>query len=189
MKFALVKLAIVRKFFRGANLSWVNVESCFTARLTWPLMDRRRTNQLLGLGRDIISTMVAMGKYTERMGLPFNGFCRGCRTVKEQKTVLHFLCQCPSFARCRYRLLDISCQLAGAIIYWHHGYSFVYKTFWLVFQCGVAMPLIGSRRADQLLLFWLMATLNQYMSCYCVLKWTLWYQRSHSDLNDVRLEL
>ena len=33
-----------------------------TARLAWPLMDRRRTNQLLGLVRDIISTIVAMPK-------------------------------------------------------------------------------------------------------------------------------
>ena len=42
-----VKLAIARKFFRDANLSWVTEEFCSAARLTWPLMDRRRTNQLL----------------------------------------------------------------------------------------------------------------------------------------------
>ena len=32
----------------------INVESFSTARLTWPLMDRKRINQLLGLGRHII---------------------------------------------------------------------------------------------------------------------------------------
>ena len=57
---ASVMLAIVRKFFRNANLYWVNVESCSTARLTGSYMDRRRTNNLLGLGRDIISTMITM---------------------------------------------------------------------------------------------------------------------------------
>ena len=31
---ASVKLAIARKFFRDANLSWVNEESCSTAKLT-----------------------------------------------------------------------------------------------------------------------------------------------------------
>ena len=46
---ASVKLAIARKFFLTANLS------CSTARLSWPLMYRRRTNQLLGLVRGIMS--------------------------------------------------------------------------------------------------------------------------------------
>lgn len=111
MPLASVKLAITRKFFLDANLSWVNEESCSTARLTWPLMDRRRTNQLLGLGRGIISITVAMltghcvmGRHAERMRLPFNDFCRGCRSAEEEETVIHFLCQCPSLARCRYRL-------------------------------------------------------------------------------------
>ena len=55
-----VKLDIERKFFCNANRSWVNKESCSTERLTWPLMDRRHTNQLLGLGRDVKSTTVTL---------------------------------------------------------------------------------------------------------------------------------
>ena len=50
-----VKLTIARNFFRDANLSWVNEETCSTARLTWPSMDRRSTNQLRRVGRYIIS--------------------------------------------------------------------------------------------------------------------------------------
>ena len=53
---ASIKLDIEQKFFRDAKLSWLNEESCSTASLIWSLMDRRRTNQLLGLGRDVIST-------------------------------------------------------------------------------------------------------------------------------------
>ena len=94
MPLASVKLTIVWRFFRDANLTWVNEESCSTARLTWPKMDRRRTNRLLGLGRDVISTTVAvltghcrMGRHAERMRLPFNDFCRGCRSTEEEKTV------------------------------------------------------------------------------------------------------
>ena len=113
MPLASVKLAFARKFFQNANLSWVNIESASTARLTWPLMGRKRTNQLLGLGRDIISTTVAMftghcvmGRLAGRIGLLFNGFCRECRSVAEEQTVIYFLCQCPSLARCRYTLFD-----------------------------------------------------------------------------------
>ena len=43
-----------------ANLFWANEESCSTSRLTWPLIDSKCSNQLLRLGRNIISTMVAM---------------------------------------------------------------------------------------------------------------------------------
>ena len=72
-------------FFKDVNLSWVNKESCSTARLNWLLTDRRFTNQLLGLYRDIISITVdnlrdhcIMDRHGERMRLPFNDFCRGC---------------------------------------------------------------------------------------------------------------
>ena len=51
-----------------------------------PSMDRRRTNQLLGLGRNFISIRVVM-----------------LTSGKDEETI-HFLCQCPSLARCRYRL-------------------------------------------------------------------------------------
>ena len=47
------KLAIARKFSRDANLSWINEESCSTARLTWIEIV---TNHLLGVGRNIILT-------------------------------------------------------------------------------------------------------------------------------------
>ena len=90
-----VKLYIERKFFRDANLSWFNKESCYTARLTWPLMDS--TNQSLGLGRDVISTTVAMltghcvvGRHAERMRLSFNDFCCRCRSAQKEETVIHF---------------------------------------------------------------------------------------------------
>ena len=60
MLFASFKLAIEWKFYRDANLSWVDIESCSTTSLTCPLIEKRHANQLLGLGRDIILTMVAV---------------------------------------------------------------------------------------------------------------------------------
>ena len=89
------KLAIELKFSRDANLSWINEESSSTAFLTWRSMDRKGTNQLLCSGR---------GRHAERMRLPFNNFCREYSSAEKQETVIHFLCQCPSLARCRFRL-------------------------------------------------------------------------------------
>ena len=58
------------------DLSWVNEESCSIPKLSWPLMDKRRTNQLLDLSLDLILTTVAvltghcvMGRHAERMRL------------------------------------------------------------------------------------------------------------------------
>ena len=72
-----------------------------------------RTNQSLGLGRNIISVVMLTGhcvmdRYAERMSLPFNDFCRGCKFVEEEETFLRFLCQCPPYAICRYRLFGSS---------------------------------------------------------------------------------
>ena len=47
MPLASFKLGIARIFFRDTNLSRVNEEFCSTARLTWLLMDRRRTNLIV----------------------------------------------------------------------------------------------------------------------------------------------
>ena len=113
-----------------ANLFWVNVESCSAAGLNWFLMnmDKRHINQLGGLGRDIISTTIAMptasamGKHSER------------RSVEEEENVLHFLYQCPSLIRCSLFGSTFVISLT-ANIYWHQGYSLAYKTFWVVFQC------------------------------------------------------
>ena len=105
------KLAIARKFFRDANLFSINEEPCSIASLTWLSMDRRRTNQSLAAGRNLISTTVALltghcvlARRVERMRLPFNDFCRECKCTEEEETVIYFLCECLSLARCRYSL-------------------------------------------------------------------------------------
>ena len=73
---ASIKLDMERKFFRDANLSWVNEESCSIARLNCPLMLKRRANHLLDLSREVISNTVAvltghcvMGRHAKRMRL------------------------------------------------------------------------------------------------------------------------
>ena len=95
-----VKLAIGRKFFREANLFCVKEESCSNARLTWPPMDKKPTNRVLGLGRGISPINVAV--LTGHCAMERHDFCRGCRSAEEEETVIHFLC--PPLATCRYRL-------------------------------------------------------------------------------------
>ena len=129
MSLGSVKLDIEWKFFRDTNLSSINEESCSTTR-------RRRTNQLLGLGSDVIWTTEAVftghyvvGRHAERMRLPFNNFCRGYRSAEEEETVIQFLCQCPSLATCRYRLFGSPFLVSLTEL----------SSFWLVFQCGVVV--------------------------------------------------
>ena len=49
-----------------------------------------------------------MERYAERMRLPFNDFCCGCRSTEEEETVIHSFCQYPSLARHGYRLFGSS---------------------------------------------------------------------------------
>ena len=116
MPLASVKLAIEQKFFRNANQSFLNEEPCFTARLNWPLMDRRRTNQLLSLGRDVISKTVAvvtghcvMGRHAERMRLPFNGFCRAFKSAEEEETATTFFVSAGLVSLTELYPIDVKC--------------------------------------------------------------------------------
>ena len=47
-----------------------------------------------------------MGRHTERMRFPFNDFCHRSKSAEEEESVIHFLCQCSSLVRFRYRLFD-----------------------------------------------------------------------------------
>ena len=74
-------------------------------------MDRRLTRQLLGLVRIVISITVlmlkgrcVMGRHTEKIQPPSNDFCHRRKSAEEEYYVIHFLCQWPSLASCKYRL-------------------------------------------------------------------------------------
>ena len=112
--------------------------SCSTATLTRLLMDRSRTNQLLDLSRDVISTVTMrtgrciMRRHAEKTRLPFNDFCRGCSFGKEQETLILFLCLCLSFLRCWYRSFDLPFLLRCLLYFDAHCIFYddhVYFTF------------------------------------------------------------
>ena len=62
----------------------------------------RRTDQLLIKSDHSIT----VGRHAERLQLPSKDFCRG--DPRAEFFVIHFLCQCPSLVRCRFRLFGPS---------------------------------------------------------------------------------
>ena len=106
MILASFKLAIARKSFRDANLSWVNEQFCSTARLNWPLMDRRRTNQFWFWAwhhlnySDNVYRLLSIAAPIQRL-LPWVQI--RWRTVS---SVIHFFCQSPSLTTRRNRLFS-----------------------------------------------------------------------------------
>ena len=102
MQVASVVLDIERKFFRDAKLSWVNEESSSIARLTFPLMNKARTKQILGIGRDVISLTVAvftahcdMGRHAESMNLLFSNFALDADPLSKRKLLTTFFISAP----------------------------------------------------------------------------------------------
>ena len=74
--------------------------------------------------------------FLERMRHPFNDYCCRCRSAEEDEAVVTFFFQYPllTIGAGTGCWLSVSYPLDGTIIYWLQGYSFVYQTFWLVFQ-------------------------------------------------------
>ena len=111
--------------FQLPRSSWSWRENSFRTNLSW-ITDSPGTGWIESVPSNYLTTVAMltghciMGRHAERMSLPFNDFCRGCRSIEEEETVFHFLCQCPSLARYRYRLFGspFLVSLGGAIIYW-----------------------------------------------------------------------
>ena len=86
-----VRLGITRKFYQNDNLSWIIEESCSNAILTLFSMNKKPTNLLLWLGRNVFGHIghCAIRRHLLRTHLLSNDFCRmSCFTV------IHFFCQC-----------------------------------------------------------------------------------------------
>ena len=60
--------------------------------------------QFWKLDGDIIRWHQARNLVYQSLLLVFNDFCRECTSAEEEETVIHFLSQSISLARCRYRL-------------------------------------------------------------------------------------
>ena len=85
-------------------------------------MGRRLTDQLLGLGRNIISITAdmptshcVMGRHAKRMQLRFNDFCCRCRSAEKEETIINFLCQFLSLARLIVSLILVTLTELSAI--------------------------------------------------------------------------
>ena len=97
-----VKLAIGQQFFRDANLSCTNEESCSIARPTWSMLNRKRNKRLLKLDRKVISITVdmltchcLMGIHAESVQLRSTEYCSGYGSAEDEENVIPFSLQMP----------------------------------------------------------------------------------------------
>ena len=88
------------------------MDTCRTARLTWPNYDLVRTNSLLSRSRRDVSRLTAVltghwliGRHGIRLGIVRGSHCRSCGIPGEEETVEHLLCDCPALQNIRLRIL------------------------------------------------------------------------------------
>ena len=178
-----VKLAITRKFF--------------------PLMKRRHTNQLLELGRDIISTTIAMltgvialwADMRKEWSFHLTTSAGHADSLRKRGLLSN------SFVSARLSLGEVFGtsllvslkELSSIITNIKDIASFIKLSGWFSSIGARIQCFIGSPRAEQLLLLWLFwqnlvstwaaSHLWHHNAPLCVLKWALWYLRYHPDLN------
>ena len=135
------KVAIARKFSRDVNLSWINEESCSTARLTWSSIDRRHTNQLLVIRRNLSFrsqcpclqvTVIWVDEMWKECGSHLTTSAVDADPLKKRILLSPFSVNAHLLrgANTGY-LAPKPCQLDGAIK--------LYQAFWLVFQRKVVV--------------------------------------------------
>ena len=95
-----------------ANSRWLSSPLSKTTKLIWPQRSKKRTNDLLNLGRTNCRSVVRVatghwliGEHASRLLVPTHDFCRSCKDIEEEETVEHFLCNCPALAKTRFKLL------------------------------------------------------------------------------------
>ena len=93
-----------------------------------------------------------------------------CRYAAEEETVIHFLCQCQSLARCWYKLFGSPTFVSLAKL---SSINVVYHSLGLVLQRRMAVHWIYS----PLIIVSLMEL--SYRAIYCVVSWVRdWYSTS-----------
>lgn len=107
-----MKKRIFSHFLTEANVRWKALETCRISRAIWPSFNKSKTSDLLSRNRTDIARIAAVctghwaiGKHAERLGIPFNPFCRSCLDSNEKESLEHFLCNCPALARARLKSL------------------------------------------------------------------------------------
>ena len=90
---------------------WSTVSTCKSTKTVWPRIDRKRSKELLGLSKPLISAVVGVitghclvGLHALRLKVREDTLCRSCME-EEIESPEHLLLQCPAHCRLRFRLL------------------------------------------------------------------------------------
>ncbi|XP_044317430.1 uncharacterized protein LOC123038043 [Drosophila rhopaloa] len=112
MPMATCKLIIKNHFSKLANTYWQNTPQCRISHQTWPVINNKKTSELLNFSRTECSMLIRVltghwlvGAHAGRLKAPKNDFCRSCRDEEEEETVEHLLCSCPALCRLRLKHL------------------------------------------------------------------------------------
>jgi len=112
MPMATCKLNIKIHLNTLANTHWQNAPHCRISHQTWPVINNKKTSELLKLSRTECGMLIRaltghwlVGAHAGRLKAPQNDFCRSCRDEEEVETVEHLLCFYPALCRLRLKHL------------------------------------------------------------------------------------
>jgi len=112
MPTATCKLNINSYFNTLANTHWQNAPQCLISLQTWPVINNKKTSELLKLRRTECGILIRaltghwlVGAHAGILIAPQNDFYRSCRDEEEEETVEHLLCFCPALCRLRLKHL------------------------------------------------------------------------------------
>jgi len=98
MPMATCKVNIKNHFNTLANTHWQNAPQCRISHQTWPVINNKKTSELLKLSRTECGMLIRAltghwlgGAHAGRLKAPQNDFCRSCRDEEEVETVEHLL--------------------------------------------------------------------------------------------------
>jgi len=100
MPMATCNLSIKNYFNKLANTHWQNAPQCRISHQTWPVINNKKTTELLKLSRHWF-----VGAHAGRLKAPQNDFSGSCRDEEEVETVENLLCFCPALCRLRLKHL------------------------------------------------------------------------------------
>ena len=108
------KQLISREFHLKGMERWTTESTCVETRKIWPLMEERRTAQLLNLSRSHLRNLIGVitghwpfGIHAKRLGIHHYDYCRSCKDEEEEETTEHLLCHCPIFEYQRHQLFGL----------------------------------------------------------------------------------
>ncbi|XP_056644778.1 uncharacterized protein LOC130450428 [Diorhabda sublineata] len=106
----LLRDAIDRTLEGELGKRWSNRDDCVISRSLWPVLQKKKTTELLGYGKASIRRVVAVitghctvGSRLRKMGIRTNDLCAEC--IEEEEVIEHLMCHCTALASKRLQCM------------------------------------------------------------------------------------